>query len=413
MGNSSARGERASVALERYTNAAHSRTSSVMRLRYPRSIITVLMAGLICSAASFSALPAELTQLVENDKLPLDAPLQSETGVIRCSHRLVGEIAKGDAERIKTAIKSVPFLGDITLCLNSEGGDFSEAVKIAEILISSRMRTALEPNAVCLSGCAFIFMAGSRGRSDIRKPDRYMHVTATLGFHAPYIDPRLLPDVGFTPEDVAEAHKSARLATQVLIDLFVRTEYSRYEFDRDLWIKPSLLRSALTKDSSEFFYIDTIGKAGNYGINIVGFKEPPKPVEYYQEHLCRNAYSWKVDVFHDNNVDIYRLPPERIQREIDEDSAVAAWLKLFHALRGPTAQAKIFEVIDRGSGGTKCAIEVNEQGEPLQCGVWLIAITGDAYRAICPVRWHQYYIETKLRADGSPSTPKQSAKPKR
>ena len=369
----------------------------MMLPRISRFISLASVFGLASAVPYFGAMSAELTQLVENAKLPLDAPLQSKTGVIKCSHRLKGDVIKGDAKKVEAALKSVPFLGDITLCLNSKGGEFAEAVRIARIVIKSRIRTALEPGAVCLSGCAFIFMAGSRGRSDVHKPDRYMHVEATLGFHAPYIDPRMLPESGFTPEDVAEAHKSARLSTQMLIDLFVRTEYSRYQFDRDLWIKPSLLRSALTKDSTEFFYIDTIGKAGNYGIQVVGFREESKPVEYYQENLCRNAYSWKVDVFHDNKVGIARLSSKRIQREISEDGAVAAWVKLFRALRGPDSRAEIFEIVDRGSGGTKCAIEVNENGEVLQCGVWLIAITGDAYRAICPVRWHQYYIETNLR----------------
>jgi hypothetical protein len=365
------------------------------------SILALVVISWMFCFRSLPATAAEFLALV-GPELRTEAPAQNADGIINCTHQISGQIEAGDLAKFQAMLRTIEYGGDATLCFESPGGNFHEATQIAKELKTSRIRTALTRNSTCLSACAFIFMAGSYGRSDVLRPARYMHATARLGFHGPYVAAASLPATSFSPSDIADAHRSARLATQTLIDIFVRTEYSRYHFDRDLWVKPSLLRVALAKDSRDFFLIDTIGKAGNYGIGIVGLKGPARSNDKSLGSLCKNLYLWNIDKFEDKSVQVDRLSGRELRSELETSQGFAAWFSLAASLGHNVNRIAAFSVADRGSGGTKCAVIVGPNGGLevrngyVQCSVWLISITSEAYKRLCPERWHQYDSRRKL-----------------
>lgn len=354
---------------------------------------------LVCSMPGIPASSATLTALISKAEAEATEPSDRDgPGVFSCTHFLNGSITRGDAAKIRKAVDDYG-IGVVRICLNSNGGNFAEAVAIAKVVISTRTATALEAHTKCLSACAFIFMAGSYGRSDINIPNRAMHVTATLGFHAPFIDPRALPTEGLRPDDVAGAHKAARIATQELIDTFVRPEFIRWNYDRDLWMKPSLLRLALAKNSREFFYIDTIGKAGNFNIGVKGFNGFKTNRAYQMKHLCKNIHLWKLDRFADDGkVQVQRMSNQEVKKQRRENVALATWFHMFKRdnRNRPETHAIVHQVSDQGSGGIKCIVEVDKKGKINDCSVWLISDNGEM-RSRCSRRLNRYHIDTKLR----------------
>lgn len=99
---------------------------------------------------------------------------------------LVGEIIRGDAEKILRAIrddKKIMF----EIFLNSPGGDLAEAIKIAEIIDASKAQTRVSTDGFCASACFFIYLAG-HGRFAIGEGEqRGEFKNGRLGIHRPYI----------------------------------------------------------------------------------------------------------------------------------------------------------------------------------------------------------------------------------
>jgi hypothetical protein len=71
-------------------------------------------------------------------------------------------------------------------CLNSEGGNFDEGIKIGEFFLKTLVATRIKPHQKCLSACAIMFMAGQNLDTDGFHLDRRMSASSVLGFHAPY-----------------------------------------------------------------------------------------------------------------------------------------------------------------------------------------------------------------------------------
>jgi hypothetical protein len=82
----------------------------------------------------------------------------------------------------------------VQLCLQSDGGNFTEAVKIIKLILNysvsaafNGLMTVIEADKKCLSACALVFLAGRRHAGDgYMETMRFMHPTAKLGFHGPY-----------------------------------------------------------------------------------------------------------------------------------------------------------------------------------------------------------------------------------
>ena len=131
-----------------------------------------------------------------------------------CNVRLSGPIVPGDNKKLESALDTVSPRGNAsdidhrtTLCLNSPGGSYSEGLQIANFLLERRFRTMIEPNAICYSACALIFMTGNWTFEGQYFPDRILHVTGQLGFHAPYI--KGIPQKTYSSLDLEAAYKAS------------------------------------------------------------------------------------------------------------------------------------------------------------------------------------------------------------
>ena len=188
-------------------------------------------------------------------------------GEIRCNYFLNGPIEAGDLDRIKQNIK--PWAGRDSdhiprLCLNSEGGSWSEGLAVARYLIDENIGTAVPAGAYCYSACSIIFMGGSYPwKGEI---NRFLHVKGDVGFHAPYVTG--LPDENYKNEVVSQAYSEGTSAIRELMKLGVGNEVKRFP--------PELMAEMLEKGPNEVFAIDTVGKAIRFRVHLYGARENPK-----------------------------------------------------------------------------------------------------------------------------------------
>jgi len=76
---------------------------------------------------------------------------------------LSGEILEGDAESLKTAIKTANDAGKLVsgVRLNSPGGNLLEALKLADVVRYAKVATNVSGNATCASACFLVYAAGA------------------------------------------------------------------------------------------------------------------------------------------------------------------------------------------------------------------------------------------------------------
>ncbi|WP_319531568.1 hypothetical protein [uncultured Cohaesibacter sp.] len=166
------------------------------------------------------------------------------------------------------------------LCLNSSGGSFSEALKIASI-VAKGLGTVVKKNRQCLSACALIFMAGKHntGEDGYMALDRHIHGRALLGFHAPSLDLNidfLIPELINAAYAVALSNSSAILANRKLLEL-----------------RDSLLIEVLGTPPKDMFYIDTPGKAAKWKIDVFGIPIPKRISQQHIALVCAAANLWE------------------------------------------------------------------------------------------------------------------------
>lgn len=113
-----------------------------------------------------------------------------------CAVEMTGKIESGDAAKIATLIEGDTFAEGQRLCLNSEGGDFIEAMVMTRLLFA-KVGTAIGREKVCTGACALVFMAGAGPRAEDREntapreglaADRLLHPMGRLAFTPPYDD---------------------------------------------------------------------------------------------------------------------------------------------------------------------------------------------------------------------------------
>src|SRR4051794_6238554 len=87
-----------------------------------------------------------------------------------------GNIAPGDIDALRASIKSANDAGKSvsSLRLNSEGGNFLEAVRVADWVKSAKLSTKVGQSATCASACFLIFAAGET---------KYLNMSARIGVH--------------------------------------------------------------------------------------------------------------------------------------------------------------------------------------------------------------------------------------
>jgi hypothetical protein len=231
---------------------------------------------------------------------------------VDCNIRLKGQISVGDAKKLKLALSQFKEFANAApmLCLESDGGDFAEAILIVEAILQPHnhigANTVVEAHKNCLSACAFIFMAGMEcvGTADRCNPARSLDVTARLGFHAPRAED--IPGAQFDDRALGTAYKTAMLQMARLSQSFShRAESGQYQ--GTAWVRLTLFSELLQRDANNFYNIDSVAKVGFLDIGLVGVSSAlsiSKPMLYY---ACTNKTNWQNgEIGEYNVVDKYR-----------------------------------------------------------------------------------------------------------
>lgn len=211
-----------------------------------------------------------------------------------CPVMLTGMIAAGDLEKI-TALDGVwpepldPTTAHQVVCLDSPGGSFAEAMRIAAHFYDVGIGTRLPEGADCLSACAVLFMSGTRyfyeGVGNGRSSHRNMHFTARLGFHRPQLS------LGRAGQfDAAAVERSFDLAVDASLE-FIRLSNGR-NGQADTMIPADLIEKMFSHRAEDFFYITTTGMAGRWRIGIDGWQinRVLGPAQAVQ--VCDNLTVW-------------------------------------------------------------------------------------------------------------------------
>ena len=177
-----------------------------------------------------------------------------------------GEIRPGDLGKLKAVLggRSVQKGMPIYLDLNSQGGNFHEAIKIGRFALDNYLSTKIGRNSQCLSACAVIFMAGTRLTTVGNSLERRMHVTARLGFHAPFIGVAGMADANQPYDEAVDA---------VGGDLLALARFRGRKWLAPL-IKSDLINEMMMRRGANYFYIDTVRKAAEFEIDIDGVMLP-------------------------------------------------------------------------------------------------------------------------------------------
>ncbi|MEC3862510.1 hypothetical protein VK792_14550 [Mesobacterium sp. TK19101] len=211
-----------------------------------------------------------------------------------CPARLTGAIAAGDLEKVK-ALDGVwpepldPTTAHQVVCLDSPGGSFAEAMRIAAHFYDVGIGTRLPEGAQCLSACAVLFMSGTRyfyeGVGNGRSSHRNMHFTAQLGFHRPQLS--LGRDGQF---DAAAVERSFDLAVDASLE-FIRLSNGR-NGQTDTMVPADLIERMFSHRGDDFFFITTTGMAGRWRIGIDGWQVNRVLGPAQAVQVCDNLTIW-------------------------------------------------------------------------------------------------------------------------
>ena len=204
---------------------------------------------------------------------------------------LKGEIEVGDGDKFASILKkNDDQIFKETLCLNSPGGNYTEALHIIRAILDRGgvFRTLVDKDSECLSACALIFLAGFRHLGDgAIVPNRVVSISAKLGFHAPYLS--AAGAVGSNSVAALLYREGVEEAIGELLSLTAEDSQRETLFPR------SLLAEALKRlEPNDFFYIDIVDKAGRWDIDIVGHAMPSTLTLKMVRMACSNREAWKL-----------------------------------------------------------------------------------------------------------------------
>jgi hypothetical protein len=175
-----------------------------------------------------------------------------------------------------------PLLGEmyiVHLCLSSGGGNFGEANKIIQYMTSGHgIATVIRAGDECFSACALVFMFGNiQTFGDNRFIDRRLDVRGKLGFHAPFVD----------AENVV-TEEVARMAYQGGIEAVANL----LEVDKKGFLSRPLVVDFLRKGPKEYLDLSTVEKAGEWAVELMGYKIPDDVSEEMLSQACANDIAW-------------------------------------------------------------------------------------------------------------------------
>jgi hypothetical protein len=209
------------------------------------------------------------------------ASSSSSQQTIDCDIRLGGTIEADDLQELLRKIRLFESTELPTLCLDSPGGSYDEALKIAEFILNRHLPTAVEADGSCLSACVIIFLAGNTSSAGLIVPARRLNVAGKVGFFAPYYD-------GLSAVGGLMALGSGTLHPQ----FFPKT----------------LIVDMVKSRQGESFFIDTVGKAIKYSVNVTDVREPQDFGDVSLKMLC--------DVCDNANHENGHCVKESVQRDL-------------------------------------------------------------------------------------------------
>lgn len=262
----------------------------------PRAWTLALLLAVAVGAWAGGARAAEVETRV--------TPEMAEMG---CTLRLRGPLAEGDLDRLAAAaLERVPppalddpkadlslFLRNFApavdygepffthrLCLDSDGGDQWEAIRIAEFMQTQAARgltgwpTAIARGDRCAGACAVVFFAGRF----VRFPGMAHYDGANAANRL--LNPEGVLDLG----DLVPQGEGARRVVADLLELIATGA---------LFLDPDLLARAILRDPGNPLVIETVAQAVRWGIEV-----EPNPLHQGQspgadaeiaQNLCRHA----------------------------------------------------------------------------------------------------------------------------
>ena len=242
-----------------------------MSIRIRRVIC--LLALFVCAAAA-PAKAAEFTLLAPPKEASDDRPML-----------LKGIIEDGDLAKL-IALKGEQ---NILLVLDSPGGSFAEAIKIARYLHENQISTEIGADQKCLSACAIAFLGGGKaGAEGLTFISRSLHPTGRLALHAPYLE---MADEKYQKDVVEVAYE---LAMRNIADLL--------RLSSSLSVDADLLPVILEKGRREFYDVNSVDRAGQFKVRIAHDTKLAQFSPHMLFNYCRNGLAWwakrsQVDYF--------------------------------------------------------------------------------------------------------------------
>lgn len=169
------------------------------------------------------------------------------------------------------------------ICLDSLGGDVKSGLAIATFILEKGVSTRLQQNAECYSICAIMFMMGNYRGAEVRGLSRRMHVTASLGFHRPYLS--LQEAALYSSGDIEDSYEFG--VTSIFDILTLANQPAPWSTAR--MIEPDLMLRITGTPGDEIFLVTTVEEALRWNIQIDGI---PAPQNIDTSHLlfaCENA----------------------------------------------------------------------------------------------------------------------------
>ena len=178
------------------------------------------------------------------------------TTIDKCSLRIEGEIQKGDASKVaavfdrqgqrmtdyayKTTYKGL----DYVACLSGSGGDYAEAVKIAELFIQRAVATSVPSQETCAEACAIAFMGGRDCcvEMGLTMTKRHLSRNARLGLAA--------PSIRVSEGTLTAAETSAAFEQSIAVISELQDKA------RELGIGPDIINNIISHRNGDIFFIE-------------------------------------------------------------------------------------------------------------------------------------------------------------
>jgi hypothetical protein len=283
--------------------------------------------------------------------------------------RLEGDIAIGDVEKLQALVgEHQPLDSDVILSLNSNGGNLAAALAVADFVHANRVATYVGAGDVCLSSCAWIFLAGQNEwiRSVLFVPARYVHRDGRVGFHAPFNDQ-------YPPGKVTD--RSAMLLAEEYYEI-ARAAIREINARIAPWrISPHLVVELLGKGRTEFYDIDRFWRLTQNQIEMVvddvGYPAEIGPIQAAAG--CDFVYSINFGPSYEYGDTTARLqgPPAIHRRSGWMDAKASELDGIVRRDEGSGGRYFTFDGVMHGRGPFRCMVRRNKQGR------WAVTTEGD------------------------------------